>query len=103
MNINDIHVGMPVAYVSPHLQNSNVIHRMTKQNLGIVHSIRNNMVFVKYWTTSTPALTDPKDLFTLKHRPEKVEQLAQKIGVEDIAAFLAEHCDQETLRLYNDD
>lgn len=95
MRLEDIKIGDAVAYVPSAYSDSPV-------DYGLVSSIKEDRVFVRYHSGSTGALTPVDRLHSLYNFPEDVEAMAKKMGIEDtdVVAFIKEKCNPKAVELY---
>ena len=75
MKSTDIKIGDKVIYIPNHLLVGNNKEMIKEENLGIVTSMNDHYVFVRYKNKSNSEATKPSDLFSLKDRPDLAKLL----------------------------
>jgi hypothetical protein len=75
MTIDDIQIGDKVVYIPKHLLIADTHDIIKTENLGVVTSLNDTYVFVRYKGKSHSQATKPEDLFSLKNRPDLADQI----------------------------
>lgn len=75
MTLEFINIDDPVVYIPHYLLMGDKDKMVEDKNLGIVVDKNDIYVFVRYGNNESVQFTYPKDLFTLKNRPDLIERL----------------------------
>jgi hypothetical protein len=75
MRLEDIKVDDKVVYIPDYLFMGDKTEMVKDENLGIVTSMNDTFVFVRYLGKNNSQATRAEDLYSIKNRPDLIEKL----------------------------
>lgn len=73
IQLKNVEIGMPVIYMPKHNK------AIKESNLGVVSSMNDQYIFVKYNGMNTANATLPEDLYPLHNRPDLIDKLGLEV------------------------
>jgi hypothetical protein len=72
MEHTDIKLGMNVVYIPRHLLLGLRNEQIKEENIGVVTSINESYIFVKFKKSNYPNAVNTRDLYSLSNRPDLI-------------------------------